>query len=159
MKLRGDICHQYNSLPCRIISRKILCLNIWTLIFFPFQWTKITCSPYLLMGIICQPTSSSPEIVKISLDYIIVCGWESCSSISVCWSLDFVAWPSYSSPYNWTYSYFCFYQPVLEIIVFVINISWTSGVRWLNWSILVLRDKLRRPIKNGALGVNNTPPL
>ena len=46
-------------------------------------------------------------------------------SITVCWSLDFVAWPQ--NTYTWAYSFFC-NKSFLDIISVVISISLTVGI-------------------------------
>ena len=52
---------------------------------------------------------------------------------------------------------FCLYQPLIEIIF--INLSWSYGILWFNWSSQVRRDTFRRRINNVAPSVNNPPPL
>ena len=100
-------------------------------LFFLLQH-KTSCGHGLLIVLIFWPTSPSPFIIKIPLAFITVDGGESCSSIYVWWYLDFVAWPH--SPYTWIYICFCLYQHWIDIIIVMINIGWTDGVLWLNWT-------------------------
>ena len=122
-----------------------------------FSTEKYIFSPSLLIDLIYLPTSSSPDTSKIPLASITVDGGEYCSSIAVYWSLDFVTLPHI--PYNWVYHFFCMYQPLLDIIVVMINIVWTDGVLWLNWSRQGWREKTRKPINNGSPSGNTNPPL
>ena len=125
LNLMGALCHRDKSIPGGSILHMISCVYIWP--GFLLNKKYISCGSGLLIELICWSTSSSPYTGKIPLGFITVDGGESCSSISVCWSLNFVDWPH--SPYNWVIIVFFVSNVVIDYYCYdSYRLNWRCSV-------------------------------